>query len=74
MRGPVVMFTGKKASGFVKPKQHLKPIASRDCAHHLLKTNRKPIASLTVHTTSEVLITIKKCSVLQRERIKKNTG
>jgi hypothetical protein len=49
---PVVMFKGKKASGFVKPKQHKKPIASRDCAHHLLKTNRKPIASLTVHITS----------------------
>jgi hypothetical protein len=49
---PVVMFKGKKASGLVKPKQRKKPIASRDCAHQLLKTNRKPIASLTVHTTS----------------------
>jgi hypothetical protein len=52
MRDPVVMFKGKKALGFVKPKQRKKPIASRDCAHHLLKTNRKPIANLTVHTTS----------------------
>ncbi len=47
--GPCVMLKGKKASGFVKPKH---PIASRDCAHHFLKTKRKPIASLTVHTTS----------------------
>ncbi len=46
------MLKGKKASGFVKPKQRWKPIASRDCANHLLKTNRKPIASLAVHTTS----------------------
>jgi hypothetical protein len=58
MRDPVVMFKGKKASGFVKPKQRLNPIASRDCAHHLLKTNRKPIASLTVHTTSRLWASI----------------
>ncbi len=30
MRDPVVMFEGKKASGFRKPKQRLKPIASRE--------------------------------------------
>ncbi len=29
MRDPVVMFEGKKASGFRKPQQRLKPIASR---------------------------------------------
>ncbi len=29
MRDPVVMFKGKKASGFRKPKQRLKAIASR---------------------------------------------
>ncbi len=29
MRDPVVKFKGKKASGFRKPKQRLKPIASR---------------------------------------------
>jgi hypothetical protein len=28
MRAPVVMLDGKKASGFRKPKQRLKPIAS----------------------------------------------
>ncbi len=30
MRDPVVMFKEKKASGFRKPKQRLKPIASRE--------------------------------------------
>ncbi len=30
MRDPVVMLQGKKASGFRKPKQSLKPIASRE--------------------------------------------
>ncbi len=30
MRDPVVMFKGKKAPGFRKPKQRLKPIASRE--------------------------------------------
>ncbi len=30
MRDPVVMFKGKKASGFRKTKQLLKPIASRE--------------------------------------------
>ncbi len=30
MRDPVVMFKGKKASGFRIPKQRLKPIASRE--------------------------------------------
>ncbi len=30
MRDPVVMFEGKKASGFKKPKQRLKLIASRE--------------------------------------------
>ncbi len=30
MRDPVVMFQGKKASGFRKPKQRLKPIESRE--------------------------------------------
>ncbi len=31
MRDPVVVFEGKKkASGFRKPKQRLKPIASRE--------------------------------------------
>ncbi len=30
MRDPVVMFEGKKACGFRKPKQSLKPIASRE--------------------------------------------
>ncbi len=39
MRDSVVMFEGKKASGFRKPKQHLKPIASREYEQHLLKTN-----------------------------------
>ncbi len=29
MRDPVEMFEGKKASGFRKPTQRLKPIASR---------------------------------------------
>ncbi len=29
MRDPVVLFKGEKASGFRKPKQRLKPIASR---------------------------------------------
>jgi hypothetical protein len=39
MREPVVMFGGKKASGFRKPKQRLKPIASSEYEYHLLKTN-----------------------------------
>jgi hypothetical protein len=30
MGDPVVMFDGKKASGFRKPKQRLKPIASHE--------------------------------------------
>ena len=30
MRDPVVMFEGKKASGFRKQKQRLKPKASRE--------------------------------------------
>ncbi len=39
MKDTVVMFEGKKASGFRKPKQRLKPIASREYEWHLLKTN-----------------------------------
>ncbi len=39
MRDPVVMFRGKKASGFRKPKQGLKPIASPEYEQHLRKTN-----------------------------------
>ncbi len=39
MSDPVVMFNGKKASGFRKLKQRLKPIASREYEKHLLKTN-----------------------------------
>ncbi len=38
MRDTVVMFEGKKASGFRKPKQRLKPIASPEYEEHLLKT------------------------------------
>jgi hypothetical protein len=30
MRDPAVIFEGKKASGFKKPKQHLKPITCRE--------------------------------------------
>ena len=30
MRDPVVILEGKKASGFRKPKQRLKPVASRE--------------------------------------------
>jgi hypothetical protein len=30
MRDPVVMIEGKKADGFKKPKQRLKPKASRE--------------------------------------------
>ncbi len=39
IRDPVVMFKGKKASGFRKPKQRLKPIASREYEQHFPKTN-----------------------------------
>jgi hypothetical protein len=49
MRDPVVMFEGKKASGFRKPKQRSKPIASHEYEKHL-----QPKASPIVHTTSEV--------------------
>ncbi len=49
--GPCCNVQGKESFGFCKTKAVLKTNASRHCAHHLLKTNRKPIASLTVHTT-----------------------
>ncbi len=55
--GPCCNVQGKESFRFCKTKAVLKTNSKScvcNCAHHLLKTNGKPIASLTVHTTSGV--------------------